>query len=205
MNTATQTIEQLANKEYKWGFVSDIEAEHIGKGLSEDVVRLISTKKNEPQWLLDWRLKAYRYWLTMEEPRWWPNVTFPPVDYQNVIYYSAPKPKKQLTSLDEVDPEMLKTFEKLGISLDEQKRLTGVAVDAVFDSVSVVTTFKEKLSELGIIFCSFSEAVQNHPELVRQYLGSVVPYSDNYFATLNSAVFSDGSFCYIPRGVRCPM
>ena len=205
MNTATQTIEQLANKEYKWGFVSDIEAEHIGKGLSEDVVRLISTKKNEPQWLLDWRLKAYRYWLTMEEPRWWPNVTFPPVDYQNVIYYSAPKPKKQLTSLDEVDPEMLKTFEKLGISLDEQKRLTGVAVDAVFDSVSVATTFRSKLAEMGVIFCSFSEAVQHHPELVKKYLGSVVPYNDNYFATLNSAVFSDGSFAYIPKGVRCPM
>ncbi|MBI3823782.1 MAG: Fe-S cluster assembly protein SufB, partial [Planctomycetes bacterium] len=205
MTTATQTIEQLANKEYQWGFVSDIEAEAIPKGLSEDVVRLISTKKNEPQWLLDWRLKAYRFWTTMEEPRWWPNVSFPPLDYQNVIYYSAPKPKKQLTSLDEVDPEMLKTFEKLGISLDEQKRLTGVAVDAVFDSVSVATTFKDKLAEMGVIFCSFSEAVQNHPELVKKYLGSVVPYNDNYFATLNSAVFSDGSFAYIPKGVRCPM
>jgi Fe-S cluster assembly protein SufB len=205
MTTATQTIEQLANKEYKWGFVSEIEAESIGKGLNEDVVRLISTKKNEPQWLLDWRLKAYRFWTTMEEPRWWPNITFPPVDYQNVIYYSAPKPKKQLKSLDEVDPEMLKTFEKLGISLDEQKRLTGVAVDAVFDSVSVATTFKDKLAEMGVIFCSFSEAVQNHPELVKKYLGSVVPYNDNYFATLNSAVFSDGSFAYIPKGVRCPM
>ncbi|MBI2805956.1 MAG: Fe-S cluster assembly protein SufB [Planctomycetes bacterium] len=205
MTTATQTIEQFANKEYEWGFVSDIEAEAIPKGLSEDVVRLISTKKKEPQWLLDWRLKAYRYWTTMEEPRWWPNVTFPPVDYQNMIYYSAPKPKKQLKSLDEVDPEMLKTFEKLGISLDEQKRLTGVAVDAVFDSVSVATTFRGKLAEMGVIFCSFSEAVQNHPELVKKYLGSVVPYNDNYFATLNSAVFSDGSFAYIPKGVRCPM
>jgi Fe-S cluster assembly protein SufB len=205
MNTATQTIEQFANKEYQWGFVSDIEAEHIGKGLNEDVVRLISTKKNEPQWLLDWRLKAYRFWTTMEEPRWWPNVSFQPINYQDVIYYSAPKPKKQLKSLDEVDPEMLKTFEKLGISLDEQKRLTGVAVDAVFDSVSVATTFKDKLAEMGVIFCSFSEAVQNHPELVKKYLGSVVPYNDNYFAMLNSAVFSDGSFAYIPKGVRCPM
>src|SRR5260221_6105061 len=205
LSTATQTIEQLANKEYQWGFVSDIEAEAIPKGLSEDVVRLISTKKNEPQWLLDWRLKAFRYWTTMEEPRWGPNVPFPPVDYQNVIYYSAPKPKKQLTSLDEVDPEMLKTFEKLGISLDEQKRLTGVAVDAVFDSVSVATTFRGKLAEMGVLFCSFSEAVQNHPELVKKYLGSVVPYNDNYFATLNSAAFSDGSFAYIPKGVRCPL
>jgi Fe-S cluster assembly protein SufB len=205
MTTATQTIEQLANKEYKWGFVSDIESESIPKGLSEDVVRLISAKKNEPAWLLDWRLKAYRYWTTMEEPRWWPNVTFPPVEYQNMIYYAAPKPKKKLTSLDEVDPEMLKTFEKLGISLDEQKRLTGVAVDAVFDSVSVATTFRGKLAEMGVIFCSFSEAVQHHPELVKKYLGSVVPYNDNYFATLNSAVFSDGSFAYIPKGVRCPM
>jgi Fe-S cluster assembly protein SufB len=205
MTTATQTIEQLANKEYQWGFVSDIESEAIPKGLSEDVVRLISTKKNEPDWLLQWRLKAYRHWTTLEEPRWWPNVTFPPVDYQNMIYYSAPKPKKQLTSLDEVDPEMLKTFEKLGISLDEQKRLTGVAVDAVFDSVSVATTFRGKLAEMGVIFCSFSEAVQTHPDLVKKYLGSVVPYNDNYFATLNSAVFSDGSFAYIPKGVRCPM
>ena len=205
MTTATQTIEQLANKEYQWGFTSDIDADALPKGLSEDIVRRISAFKKEPAWLLDWRLKAYRHWTTMEEPRWWPNVTFPPVDYQNMIYYSAPKPKKQLTSLDEVDPEMLKTFEKLGISLDEQKRLTGVAVDAVFDSVSVATTFKGKLAEMGVIFCSFSEAVHNHPELVKKYLGSVVPYNDNYFATLNSAVFSDGSFAYIPKGVRCPM
>src|SRR5476651_395561 len=205
MTTATQTIEQFANKEYKWGFVSDIEAETIAKGLSEDVVRLISAFKKEPAWLLEWRLKAYRHWLTLEEPRWWPNVTFPPVDYQDMIYYAAPKPKKQLTSLDEVDPEMLKTFEKLGISLDEQKRLTGVAVDAVFDSVSVATTFRGKLAEMGVIFCSFSEAVQHHPDLVKKYLGSVVPYNDNYYATLNSAVFSDGSFAYIPKGVRCPM
>jgi Fe-S cluster assembly protein SufB len=205
MSTATQTIEQLANKEYKWGFVSDIESEAIPKGLSEDVVRRISTLKKEPDWLLEWRLKAFRFWKTMEEPRWWPNLKFPPVNYQDMIYYSAPKPKKQLASLDEVDPELLKTFEKLGISLDEQKRLTGVAVDAVFDSVSVATTFRSKLAELGIIFCSFSEAVQNHPDLVKKYLGSVVPYNDNFFATLNSAVFSDGSFAYIPKGVRCPM
>jgi Fe-S cluster assembly protein SufB len=205
MTTATQTIEQLANKEYQWGFTSDIEADTLPKGLSEDIVRRISAFKKEPAWLLEWRLKAYRHWTTMEEPRWWPNVSFPPVDYQDMIYYSAPKPKKQLSSLDEVDPEMLKTFAKLGISLDEQKRLTGVAVDAVFDSVSVTTTFKGKLAEMGVIFCSFSEAVQNHPELVKKYLGSVVPYNDNYFATLNSEVFSDGSFAYIPKGVRCPM
>src|SRR3984957_12310812 len=205
MTTATSTIEQLANKEYQWGFTSDIDADALPTGLSEDIVRRISAFKKDPKWLLDWRLKAYRQWTTMEEPRWWPNVSFPPVDYQNMIYYSAPKPKKQLTSLDEVDPEMLKTFEKLGISLDEQKRLSGVAVDAVFDSVSVATTFREKLAELGIIFCSFSEAVLHHPELVKKYLGSVVPYNDNYFAALNSAVFSDGSFAYIPKGVRCPM
>jgi Fe-S cluster assembly protein SufB len=205
MSTATQTIEQLANKEYKWGFVSDIESEAIPKGLNEDVVRRISALKKEPAWLLEWRLKAYRFWTTMQEPRWWPNISFPPVNYQDMIYYSAPKPKKQFASLDEVDPEMLKTFEKLGISLDEQKRLTGVAVDAVFDSVSVATTFRSKLAEMGVIFCSFSEAVQNHPNLVKKYLGSVVPYNDNYFATLNSAVFSDGSFAYIPKGVRCPM
>ena len=205
MSTATQTIEQLANKEYQWGFTTEIEADVLPKGLSEDIVARISALKKEPQWLLDWRLKAYRHWTTMQEPRWWPNISYPPVDYQDMIYYSAPKPKKQLTSLDEVDPELLKTFEKLGISLDEQKRLTGVAVDAVFDSVSVATTFKDKLAEMGVIFCSFSEAVHNHPELVKKYLGSVVPYNDNYFATLNSAVFSDGSFAYIPKGVRCPM
>jgi Fe-S cluster assembly protein SufB len=204
MTMTENTIHELTGQEYKWGFVTEIEADTIPRGLNEEVVRVISAKKNEPEWLLEWRLKAYRHWLTMEEPRW-PNVHYPPIDYQDVIYYAAPKPKKQLNSLDEVDPELLATFEKLGISLDEQKRLTGVAVDAVFDSVSVATTFKEKLAELGIIFCSFSEAVQNHPELVRQYLGSVVPYSDNFYATLNSAVFSDGSFCYIPKGVRCPM
>ncbi|MCI0681490.1 MAG: Fe-S cluster assembly protein SufB [Gemmataceae bacterium] len=205
MSTATETIQEFANQEYKWGFVTDIESETVPKGLSEDVVALISAKKHEPDWLLQWRLKAYRHWQTMEEPRWWPNLKFAGIDYNDMIYYAAPKAKKKLTSLDEVDPELRRTFEKLGISLDEQKRLTGVAVDAVFDSVSVTTTFKEKLSELGIVFCSFSEAVQNHPELVKKYLGSVVPYNDNFYAALNSAVFSDGSFAYIPKGVRCPM
>ncbi len=203
--TATSTIQELANREYKYGFFTDIEADAVPKGLSEEVIRTISAKKNEPAFMLDWRLKAYRHWLTMEEPRWWPNLKIAPIDYQNIVYYSAPKQKKQLTSLDEVDPELRSTFEKLGISLDEQKRLSGVAVDAVFDSVSVATTFKAKLAELGIIFCSFSEAVQNHPQLVQKYLGSVVPHNDNFFAALNSAVFSDGSFCYIPKGVRCPM
>jgi len=201
---SANTFEEFTQQEYKYGFVTDIEADTVPPGLNEDIIRLISFKKNEPEWLLDWRLRAYRKWITMEEPTWH-NVHYPPINYQDIIYYSAPKPKKALKSLDEVDPELLSTFEKLGISLDEQKRLAGVAVDAVFDSVSVATTFKEKLSELGIIFCSFSEAVQNHPELVRRYLGSVVPYTDNYFAALNSAVFSDGSFCYIPKGVRCPM
>jgi Fe-S cluster assembly protein SufB len=205
MTTATSEIQQLADREYKYGFVTDIETETVPPGLNEDVIRLISAKKKEPEFLLEWRLKAYRHWLQMEEPHWWPNLTYRPVNYQDIIYYSAPRPKKQLNSLDEIDPELRRTFEKLGISLDEQKRLAGVAVDAVFDSVSVATTFKEKLGELGIIFCSFSEAVQNHPELVKKYLGSVVPYNDNFFAALNSAVFSDGSFCYIPRGVRCPM
>src|SRR6266545_3218099 len=205
MTTATSEIQELANREYKYGFVTDIETESVPPGLNEDVIRLISAKKNEPEFMLQWRLKAYRHWLQMEEPRWWPNIRYSPVNYQDIIYYSAPKAKKKLNNLDEVDPELRRTFEKLGISLDEQKRLTGVAVDAVFDSVSVATTFREKLSELGIIFCSFSEAVQHHPELVKKYLGSVVPYNDNFFAALNSAVFSDGSFCYIPRGVRCPM
>jgi Fe-S cluster assembly protein SufB len=204
MSTSTQTIEELATREYKYGFITDVESDTIPRGLSEDVVRMISARKNEPEWMLEWRLKAYRAWQQMKEPHW-PNVTYPPIDYQNVIYYSAPKPKKQLSSLDELDPEIRATFEKLGIPLDEQKALAGVAVDAVFDSVSVATTFKEKLGDLGIIFCSFSEAVQNHPELVRKYIGSVVPYTDNFFAALNSAVFSDGSFCYIPKGVRCPM
>jgi Fe-S cluster assembly protein SufB len=204
MSTATNAIEEFASKEYQYGFVSEIESETVPRGLTEDTVRLISAKKEEPEWLLEWRLKAFRHWLTMEEPEWH-NVHYPPIDYQSIIYYSAPKPKKQLASLDEVDPDLLATFDKLGISLNEQKRLSGVAVDAVFDSVSVATTFKSTLADLGIIFGSFSEAVREHPELVREYLGSVVPYSDNYFATLNSAVFSDGSFCYIPPGVRCPM
>jgi Fe-S cluster assembly protein SufB len=198
------TIQSVVDREYQYGFVTDVEADTVPPGLNEDIVRLISQKKNEPEWLLQWRLKAYRHWLTMEEPHW-QNVKYPPIDYQQAIYYSAPRPKKQLESLDEVDPELLATFEKLGISLGEQKRLTGVAVDAVFDSVSVATTFRDKLAELGILFCSFSEAVREHPDLVREHLGSVVPYSDNYYATLNSAVFSDGSFCYIPKGVRCPM
>jgi len=204
MTTATNTIAELANKEYKYGFVTEIESDSIPRGLTEDVIQVISAKKNEPAFLLEWRLKAFRHWLTMEEPKW-PNVHYPPIDYQNIIYYAAPKQKKTLNSLDEVDPELLATYEKLGISLQEQERLTGVAVDAVFDSVSVATTFKDKLAEMGIIFCSFSDAVLHHPELVKKYLGSVVPYTDNFFATLNSAVFSDGSFCYIPKGVRCPM
>ena len=204
MTTTQQTIEELTDKEYRYGFVTDVEAETIPRGLSEDVVRLISRKKEEPEWLLAWRLKAYRVWLEMTEPNW-PNVTYPPIDYQNIIYYAAPKKKTELKSLDEVDPEILSTFKKLGIPLEEQKVLSGVAVDAVFDSVSVATTFKDKLAELGIVFSSFSEAVQNHPDLVRRYLGSVVPHSDNFYAALNSAVFSDGSFCYIPKGVKCPM
>ena len=208
MTTATTAIEALANQEYQYGFVTEIEADSAPRGLNEDIIRLISAKKREPEWMLAWRLKAYRYWATLEkaqgEPKW-ANIHYGPIDYQGIVYYSAPKPKKELNSLDEVDPELLKTFEKLGIPLEEQKRFTGVAVDAVFDSVSVATTFKEKLAELGIIFCAFSEAVQKHPELVRKYMGSVVPYTDNFFATLNSAVFTDGSFCYIPKGVRCPM
>jgi len=204
MTTSTETIEQLATREYKYGFFTDIEAETLPPGLNEDVIRAISAKKREPEWLLDFRLKSYRAWLTMREPTWH-NVHYDPIDYQAISYYSAPKKKPQLQSLDEVDPELRKTFEKLGIPLEEQKLLAGVAVDAVFDSVSVATTFRSKLAELGIIFCSFSEAVQEHPDLVRKYLGSVVPYTDNFFATLNSAVFSDGSFAYIPKGVRCPM
>ncbi len=205
MSESTNTIETIANQEYKWGFVSDIEADAIPRGLSEDVVRLISAKKHEPEWLLEWRLKAYRHWLTMTEPTW-ANVHYPQIDYQDIIYYAAPKRGKNAPkSLDEVDPELLRTYEKLGIPLQERAILAGVAVDAVFDSVSVATTFKEKLKAMGVIFCSFSEAVQEHPDLVRQYLGSVVPSSDNFFAALNSAVFSDGSFCYVPKGVRCPM
>jgi Fe-S cluster assembly protein SufB len=204
MSTEVNTVEQLTTQEYKYGFVTDIEQETAPKGLNEDIIRLISSKKNEPQWLLEWRLKAYRHWLTMKEPTW-ANVKYGPIDYQNIIYYAAPKQKNRPKSLNEIDPEILKTYEKLGIPLAEQERLAGVAVDAVFDSVSVATTFKEKLNELGIIFCSFSEAVQEHPHLVKQWLGSVVPYTDNFFAALNSAVFSDGSFAYIPKGVRCPM
>ncbi len=199
-----KVLDELTSSEYKWGFVTDIETETAPKGLNEDVIRLISHKKNEPEWMTEWRLKAFRYWQKMEEPHW-PNVNYNPIDYQDISYYSAPKKKPELSSLDEVDPELLKTFEKLGIPLNEQKLLTGVAVDAVFDSVSVTTTFKETLKEKGIIFCSISEAIQEHPDLVKKYLGSVVPYTDNYFAALNSAVFSDGSFVFIPKGVRCPM
>ncbi len=198
------TIETLAQQEYKEGWVTDIEMETAPPGLNEDIIRFISAKKNEPAFLLEWRLKAYRHWLTMKEPNW-QYMAYPPVDYQDVVYYAAPKNTPQYNSLDEVDPELLETYDKLGIPLEEQKVLAGVAVDAVFDSVSVHTTFKDKLAELGIIFCSFSEAAQEHPDLVEKYLGTVVPYRDNFFATLNSAVFSDGSFCYIPPGVRCPM
>ena len=208
MTTATTAIEALANQEYQYGFVTEIETDSAPRGLNEDIIRLISAKKREPEWMLAWRLKAYRYWATLEkaqgEPKW-ANIHYGPIDYQGIVYYSAPKPKQALNNLDEVDPELLKTFEKLGIPLEEQKRFTGVAVDAVFDSVSVATTFKEKLAELGIIFCAFSEAVQKHPELVRKYMGSVVPYTDNFFATLNAAAFTDGSFVYVPKGVRCPM
>jgi Fe-S cluster assembly protein SufB len=204
-----EILEEHIGSEYKYGFVSDIDTEFAPKGLNEDIVRFISKKKNEPEWLLEYRLKAFRHWLTMEEPKHWAHIDYPSVDFQDISYYAAPKKKATVGSLDEVDPELLKTFEKLGISLEEQKRLVGmeskIAVDAVIDSVSVKTTFKEVLAEKGIIFCSFSEAVQEHPELVRQYMGSVVPYTDNYYAALNSAVFSDGSFCYIPKGVRCPM
>ena len=203
-STEVSKIEELTNKEYKYGFVTEIEADTLPKGLNEDIIKQLSSKKNEPEFMLEWRLKAYRHWLTMKEPHW-ANVQYPPVDYQSLSYYSAPKKKPALKSLDEVDPELLETYKKLGISLDEQKRLTGVAVDAVFDSVSVATTFKGKLNELGIIFCSFSDAVQKHPELVKKYLGTVVPYTDNFYAALNAAVFSDGSFVYIPKGVRCPM
>ena len=205
MSTSESSVESLVNREYQYGFVTDIESDTIARGLSEDVIRLISSKKQEPAWLLEWRLKAYRRWLEMTEPHHWANITYPPIDYQDVIYYSAPKTRKPLGSLDEVDPTLLKTYEKLGIPLSEQKLLAGVAVDAIFDSVSVATTFKETLAKSGVIFCSMSEAVREHPALVQQYLGSVVPANDNFFAALNSAVFSDGSFVYIPRGVRCPM
>ncbi len=200
----SSSIESLVNKEYQYGFVTDVESDRIPVGLTEETVRLISAKKREPQWLLDWRLKAFRRWQTMTEPTW-PNVKYTKVDYQAQTYYSAPKSVTPLQSLDQVDPELLKTYEKLGISLNEQKRLSGVAVDAIFDSVSVGTTMKAELMKHGVIFCSFGEAVLEHPELIQKYLGSVVPYSDNYFAALNSAVFSDGSFVYIPKGVRCPL
>ncbi len=208
MSANTKTIRELAEREYKWGFVTKIGEERVPPGLSEDVIRLISAKKGEPEFMLDWRLKAYRHWASLEkaqaEPKW-ANIKYPPIDYQSIVYYSAPQNRPGLKTLDELDPEILSTYEKLGIPLEEQKRLAGVAVDAVFDSVSVATTFKEKLAELGVIFCSFSEAAQKHPELVRKYLGTVVPYTDNFFASLNAAVFTDGSFVYVPKGVRCPM
>ena len=204
MSDEQQIIEEAANKEYEFGFVTDIETDKAPIGLNEDVIRLISRKKEEPEWMLEWRLRSYRHFLKLKEPKW-PNVKYPKIDFQDIHYYAAPKKKPKLNSLDEVDPELLKTFEKLGIPLEEQKILSGVAVDVVFDSQSVITTFREKLGELGIIFCSISDAVKNHPDLVRKYLGSVVPYTDNYYATLNSATFSDGSFVYIPKGVRCPM
>src|SRR6476619_4366545 len=200
----SSAIESLVNKEYAYGFVTDVETDSIARGLSEDVVRLISAKKNEPAFMLEWRLKAYRRWLTMKEPHW-ANIHYEPIDYQDISYYSAPKSVKPLQSLDDVDPELLSAYKKLGISLNEQKMLAGVAVDAIFDSVSVGTTMKAELGKLGIIFCSFGEAVQNHPELVEKYLGTVVPHSDNFFAALNAAVFSDGSFAYVPKGVKCPM
>jgi Fe-S cluster assembly protein SufB len=197
-------IQNLVNQPYKHGFVTDIESDVVAKGLNEDVIRLISGKKGEPEWLLEFRLKAYRHWLTMAEPTW-PNVKYPKIDFQGISYYSAPKAKKKLASMDEVDPELLRTFEKLGVPMNERAALAGVAVDVIFDSVSVATTFRKKLAEVGVIFCSFSEAVKDHPELVQKYLGSVVPAGDNFYAALNSAVFTDGSFCFIPRGVRCPM
>src|SRR5207245_565442 len=208
MSANTKAIRELAEREYKWGFVTKIGEERVPPGLSEDVIRLISAKKDEPEFMLDWRLKAYRHWASLEkaqaEPKW-ANIKYPPIDYQSIVYYSAPQNRPGLKTLDELDPEILSTYEKLGIPLEEQKRLAGVAVDAVFDSVSVATTFKEKLAELGVIFCSFSEAAQKHPELVRKYLGTVVPYTDNFFASLKAAVFTDGSFVYVPKGVRCPM
>ena len=204
MKTETRSVEELASREYKYGFVTDIESDAVPAGLSEDVIRLISAKKDEPAFMLDWRLKAYRHWLTMTEPTW-ANVHHPPIDYQAIVYYSAPRSTSKPTTIDEIDPELLRTYEKLGIPLSERAALAGVAVDAVFDSVSVATTFKEKLGSLGIVFCSFSEAVREHPDLVEKWLGSVVPHTDNFYAALNAAVFSDGSFCYVPKGVRCPM
>ncbi|MCB0338958.1 MAG: Fe-S cluster assembly protein SufB, partial [Bdellovibrionales bacterium] len=204
MSSETDTLESFTQQEYKYGFYTDIEADSAPAGLSEDIIRFISSKKQEPDWLLDWRLKAYRRWLEMKEPTW-AFVKYPEIDYQKIVYYSAPKTAPKYKSLDEVDPELLATYEKLGIPLIEQKKLAGVAIDAVFDSVSIATTYRETLEKEGIIFCSFSEAVKEHPELIRKYLGSVVPYTDNFFATLNSAVFTDGSFVYIPKGVRCPL
>ncbi|HKQ61034.1 MAG TPA: Fe-S cluster assembly protein SufB [Candidatus Polarisedimenticolaceae bacterium] len=205
MKTTARTVEQLANREYRWGFVSDVEADSVPPGLDEDVIRLISAKKREPEFMREWRLKAYRHWTQLTEPRW-ANVHYPPIDYGSIVYYSAPKAQGDgPKSLDEVDPELLRTYERLGVPLRERELLAGVAVDAVFDSVSVATTFREKLAELGIVFCPFSEAVQQHPELVQRWLGSVVPHTDNFFAALNAAVFSDGSFVYVPKGVRCPM
>lgn len=208
MSTEIDTLEELVNRDYQWGFVTDIEADSVAPGLNEDVIRLISSKKSEPEFMLEWRLKAYRHWVSLEkaqaEPKW-ANIHYPPIDYESIVYYSAPKTKDRPKSLDEVDPELLRTYEKLGIPLQERAILSGVAVDAVFDSVSVATTFREKLGELGIIFCSFSEAVREHSDLVQKYLGSVVPYTDNFFAALNAAVFTDGSFVYVPKGVRCPM
>ncbi|MDX2165235.1 MAG: Fe-S cluster assembly protein SufB [Gammaproteobacteria bacterium] len=204
MTSSNEAIHQLMDQEYQHGFVTDIESDTFPPGLNEDVIRAISAKKNEPEFMTEWRLKAYRHWLTMTEPEW-AHVHYPKIDFQAISYYSAPKLKNRPKSLDEVDPELLKTYEKLGIPLKEQEMLAGVAVDAVFDSVSVATTFKDKLNSMGIIFCAFSEAVQTHPELIQEYLGTVVPHTDNYYACLNSAVFSDGSFCYIPKGVRCPM
>jgi Fe-S cluster assembly protein SufB len=208
MSSDLNTIRNLAEREYQWGFVTEIEDEQVPKGLNQEIIRTISAKKQEPEFMLEWRLKAYHHWVSLEkaqaEPKW-ANLKFEPIDYQDMVYYSAPKRKPGLKSLDELDPEILRTYEKLGIPLAEQKKLAGVAVDAVFDSVSVATTFKAKLGELGVIFCSFSEAVQKHPELVQKYLGSVVPHTDNFFAALNAAVFTDGSFVYVPKGVRCPM
>jgi Fe-S cluster assembly protein SufB len=201
---SNKIIDSFTQGDYKFGFITDIETDMAPKGLNEDIIRFISAKKKEPEFMLEFRLKAYRHWLTMKMPGW-ANLKIPPIDFQDIIYYAAPKKKKQLAGLDEVDPELLDTFNRLGISLEEQKKLSGVAVDAVMDSVSVKTTFSDTLSKLGIIFCSFSEAVQKHPDLVKQYMGSVVPYTDNFFATLNSAVFTDGSFCFIPKGVRCPV
>jgi Fe-S cluster assembly protein SufB len=200
-----QSVETLVNREYKFGWVTEIESDSVPPGLNEDIVRLISAKKGEPEWLLEWRLKGYRAWQKMEEPHHWANIAYPSIDYQSIVYYSAPKTQKPLGSLDELDPKLRETYEKLGIPLSEQKLLSGVAVDAIFDSVSVGTSYKKQLGELGIVFCSFSEAVKEHPELVRKYLGTVVPLSDNFFASLNSAVFTDGSFVYVPPGVRCPM